>query len=156
MSDLPSRKRPIHLPPVEIPNSPIIVFVTVCAHRRKRILAQGDVKTLLLDCWQKTPGWIVGRYVIMPDHIHLFCAPSPGGDRSLDDWVRRWKSMASRRWPRPEEHPVWQRSFWDRQLRTNENYDEKWEYVKNNPVRAGLVQQANDWPFAGELCLLEW
>jgi len=156
MSALPSRKRPIHVPPIEKPSGPIIVFITVCTHRRKRILAQPDVRTLLLDCWRKTPGWTVGRYVIMPDHIHLFCAPLPAQDRSLEDWMRRWKSAASRRWPRPEEHPVWQRSFWDRQLRTNESYDEKWEYVRNNPVRAGLVQQADDWPFAGELCFLEW
>ena len=52
--------------------------------------------------------------------------------------------------------PVWQREFWDRQLRRAESYDEKWEYVKNNPLRHGFVSRAEDWPYQGELNVLEW
>ena len=59
-------------------------------------------------------------------------------------------------WPRPNDHPVWQRDSWDTQLRRHESYGSKWEYVINNPVRAGLVKEANKWPFQGELNVLPW
>src|SRR6266566_2545894 len=45
---------------------------------------------------------------------------------------------------------IWQREFWDRQLRRAESYEEKWQYVKNNPVRV------EDWPYQGEVNVLEW
>jgi len=48
------------------------------------------------------------------------------------------------------------RDFWDTQLRKGENYDEKWQYVLENPVRAGLVKHSEDWPYQGELNVLEW
>ncbi len=54
------------------------------------------------------------------------------------------------------EHPIWQRDFWDTQLRRNENYEEKWDYVLENPVRAGLVSKSEDWLYHGELNILEW
>jgi len=78
-------------------------------------------------------------------------APEP-----LKQWVRYWKNVASKNWPRPNEHPIWQRDFWDTQLCRHENYDEKWEYVVENPVRAGLVSKSGDWQFHGELNFLPW
>jgi putative transposase len=92
----------------------------------------------------------------MPDHLHLFCAPTALVPQTLESWIRFWKSVAARRWPRREEAPIWQRHFWDRQLRRGESYDAKWDYVVANPVRAGLVEQSNDWPYQGELSLLRW
>jgi REP element-mobilizing transposase RayT len=52
--------------------------------------------------------------------------------------------------------PIWQVDFWDTQLRKSENYGSKCEYVKNNPVRAGLVTNANEWPYQGEINVLQW
>lgn len=52
--------------------------------------------------------------------------------------------------------PLWQRQCWDTQLRTGESYDAKWDYVRNNPVRKGLVASPDDWPFQGELNVLSW
>ncbi|MBA2585005.1 MAG: hypothetical protein H0U99_00780 [Chthoniobacterales bacterium] len=97
-----------------------------------------------------------GRYVIMPDHVHLFCAPATFAAEPLGQWVRYWKTLASRNWPRANEQPIWQRNFWDTQLRRHENYDAKWDYVILNPVRARLVQRAEDWPFQGQLNELRW
>src|SRR6266576_2708973 len=51
---------------------------------------------------------------------------------------------------------IWQRDFWDTQLRRSENYDSKWQYVVDNPVRAGLAREADEWPFQGELSFLPW
>ncbi len=47
--------------------------------------------------------------------------------------------------------PIWQRGFFDHVLRSNESYSQKWNYVRENPVRAGLVENADDWPYAGEI-----
>jgi putative transposase len=76
--------------------------------------------------------------------------------QALAQWVRYWKNLASRKWPRPTEQPIWQRDFWDTQLRRDENYDSKWQYICENPVRAGFVAQSQDWPFQGELNMLQW
>ena len=47
--------------------------------------------------------------------------------------------------------PIWQAEFFDRVLRTHESYNGKWRYVIDNPVRAGLVREAEAWPYAGEI-----
>ena len=67
-----------------------------------------------------------------------------------------WKSLAARNWPHRDQLPLWQRHSWDTQLRRGENYDEKWEYVLQNPVRAGLVARTEDWRYQGELNILRW
>jgi hypothetical protein len=41
-------------------------------------------------------------------------------------------------------------------LRSEESYPEKWEYVRDNPVRAALAKKWSDWPFAGEIFDLEF
>ncbi len=146
----PRRRRPAHPPVAGHGDRPVIVFATVCTAGRKRILANDAGHAVILAAWREADAWAIGRYVIMPDHIHLFCSPG-SGVASLSRWVQYWKAVASRLWPRQEERPIWQASFWDRQLRHDEGYAEKWEYVKNNPVRHGLVSSANQWAYAGEL-----
>ena len=50
----------------------------------------------------------------------------------------------------------WQEEFFDHLLRRAESYAEKWEYVRWNPVRAGLVANADDWPYQGEIHRIQW
>ncbi len=153
--ELHNRKTPIHLPARENIGYPVIVFVTVCTDKRKPILCRPEIRYLLVEAWQKADSWLVGKYVLMPDHIHLFCSPTESDIHSLTKWVQYWKSLVSRKWPRHEDHPVWQKSYWDTQLRREESYKEKWDYVCENPVRKGLVADPDDWPFQGELNVLE-
>jgi len=54
-----------------------------------------------------------------------------------------------------ETSPIWQRGFFDHLLRNDESYGEKWNYVCQNPVRAGLVMNAADWPYSGEIVLID-
>jgi len=150
------RKHPAHFPAIERFNTPIIIFLSVCTKGRKAILAPEETHRLLCAAWQTKPTWLLGRYVIMPDHVHLFCAPAAVNPQPLGKWVSFWKSNSARHWPRREDAPIWQRHFWDTQLRRSESYDEKWEYVVNNPVRAGLVGRAEDWLYQGELNILPW
>jgi REP element-mobilizing transposase RayT len=150
------RKHPPHFPAVEHHNVSIIIFVTVCTKNRKQILATISGHDLLRTAWATRPSWLVGRYVIMPDHIHLFCAPAVLPAQPLAKWISFWKSQAARNWDSPKDLPLWQRHFWDTQLRKGESYDEKWEYVVKNLVRAGLAKQSQDWPYQGELNALAW
>ena len=153
---LPQRKVPVHFPPVSSHNRSFIIFLTVCTEKRKPILARDDIHQLLLPSWRTVDAWAVGRYVVMPDHIHLFCASNTIEPTTLEGWVHFWKSHTSRQWPRPAEQPVWQKSFWDTQLRRRDRYEDKWSYVQQNPVRHGFVARAEDWPYQGELNVLEW
>ena len=46
---------------------------------------------------------------------------------------------------------MWQREFFDHVLRSSESYSEKWNYVRENPVRAGLAASADEWPYLGTI-----
>ena len=89
----------------------------------------------------------------MPDHVHLFAGPSRT-EITLDNWVRYWKSQFTKQ-HRQREHR-WQSNHWDTRLRREDNYAQKWDYVRNNPVRHGLVKSADDWPYQGEINILRW
>ena len=117
------------------------------------LLANAAVHQGLVDVWRKATAWLVGRYLLMPDHLHLFCAPRDL-EIPLINWVTYWKRQFSRlRLPGTGN---WQRLFWDTRLRREENYDQKWDYIRQNPVKAGLVTHADLWPFQGELHVLPW
>jgi putative transposase len=144
---LPDRKHPPHLPSLE--GATPTLLVTVCTNRRRKILANETAHALLRGAWETHDDFSVGRYVILPDHIHLFVNDSDVARHSLDRWVGAWKAYVSRRWSKEEDKPIWQRSFWDRQMWSDHACDVKWLYVRNNPVRHGLVKRPDDWPFQG-------
>lgn len=149
------RKHPFHLAPREVHNRPIIVYVTVCTKQRRKILALVRVHDAVVAGWCEASTWLVGRYVIRPDHIHFFCAPNDFESPSLERWMRFWKSRVTRSLGEPAG-ALWQRHHRDRQLRSGESYSDKWEYVRSNPVRHGLVATEDDWPYQGEFNVLQW
>ena len=87
----------------------------------------------------------------MPDHVHLFVR----GDDSfvLSRWVGGLKLAMSVAVAKQQR--LWQPGFFDHVLRSSESYAEKWNYVRENPVRAGLVDHAADWPYQGEIVVIE-
>jgi putative transposase len=152
MTPLPDRCRPTHGVNIDL-SEPTIVFVTVCTQNRARWLAQPAVQQALLTVWNKADAWAVGAYVLMPDHLHLFCAPRKI-TIELSTWIRHWKRAFSLM--AVDDAGSWQRDYWDTRLRRHESYSEKWEYVRNNPVRAGLAKKPKDWPFWGVVNELRW
>src|SRR2546425_608767 len=96
----------------------------------------------------------VGHYVIMPDHIHLFAGFGPESI-TLSGWMKSLKNAISKTLKNATfRAPHWQKGFFDHVIRSQESYDQKWFYVRDNPVRAGLVQSAEDWPYTGQICNL--
>jgi putative transposase len=91
MTEPSGRKHPIHQPAYERFNTPIIIFVTVCTKDRKPVLANAEMHEVVRVAWQQAKNWLVGRYVIMPDHIHLFCSPQVLVPEPLQGWMGFWK-----------------------------------------------------------------
>jgi molybdenum cofactor cytidylyltransferase len=129
-------------------------FLTICVQGRAPVLAneriQGRLRGFLLTSHRRY-GWWPSCYVIMPDHLHLLVRrgePSREGMRvtALGDWVKALKAAVGSR------EIKWQKGFFDHMLRSEESEAEKWEYIRRNPVRSGLVERVQDWAFAGEIC----
>ena len=130
-------------------------FITVCTENRRPLLASEKTASVLRNEWEaavERHGWVVGSYVIMPDHVHFFCTDA-AGTTPLSRMVGAWKQWSAKEiCPLLEvEPPLWQNEFFDHLIRSGESYSEKWNYVRNNPVRAGLVEDADHWSFSGHI-----
>ena len=152
MSKRRSFRHLAHLPSVR--EQPIIFF-TVVTHARQAVLANDFAHQLLRGLWERSGdrnGWFVGDYVLMPDHVHMFARPALQAE-PISVWVKMWKSVSSRQLKaaRAATAPVWQDEYFDRYLRSDESYEQKWSYVRDNPVRAGLVIDADLWPYRGRI-----
>lgn len=151
-------RRPPRLKQVFTPRGRPLFFVTTCTRDRMRCLANDkthDAFRLFSERSPELAGVWIGRYVIMPDHLHVFV--SAEGSDSLARWVGSLKRHLTRILkPAETGRPVWQQGFFDHLLRHGESYSEKWDYVFRNPVRAGLVEIAEEWPFSGEIQAIEW
>jgi putative transposase len=132
---------------------PTIVFLTVCTFHRASTLGQQVWHDALIGSWIVAEAWLVGRYIIMPDHVHLFCAPKDE-EITIEHWIAFWKREFRRR--AGTVAPRFQSRGFHHRLRRDENYHEKWEYVRANPVRAGLVKKTEEWPYQGVLNDLPW
>jgi REP element-mobilizing transposase RayT len=131
-----------------------VYFVTFCARNRQTIPDLRKAQVALETYAQRGInefGTALGRYVIMPDHIHLFVC----GDFEfvLSKWVAGLKRAISKALSVSGE--FWQPTFFDHVLRSEESYSEKWNYVCENPVRAGLVKESVDWPYQGEPVVID-
>ena len=89
----------------------------------------------------------------MPDHIHFFASPTDM-KFSLESWMAYWKSMLAKTHKRKDWR--WQRSHWDTRIRSGKDYDEKWQYIREIPVRKGLIEAAEKWPYQGMMHDLVW
>ncbi len=95
----------------------------------------------------------VGRYVIMPDHVHFFVQGNQSFE--LTKWVNGLKRTISVALGATSDRPLWQPGFFDHLLRNDESYAQKWDYIRENPMRAGLVQSVDEWPYQGEIVLID-
>jgi len=137
-----------------------IYYLTCCVRDRRPVLARPKMAEVLVSAWKTSPdvyGWMVGRYVVMPDHAHFFAAACNEEAKTLGGFIGSWK-----RWTKRNIHATgqttfgWQAEFLDHVLRSAESHGQKWDYVRNNPVRAQLVASPDDWPFQGELNVFQW
>jgi REP element-mobilizing transposase RayT len=133
-----------------------IYFVTACTFDRRGVLTNNAVHRAFLDFAKagERHGAYLGAYVIMPDHVHFFVMLDR--DETLSSWMKSLKNSVSKALRYLQVSPPhWQKGFFDHVLRSSESYSQKWEYVRGNPVRAGLARSWEDWPYSGELWRLD-
>lgn len=110
-------------------------------------------RTVILDNWKH---WDGRRYnlhaVVMPDHVHVLLTPVRATDGSylpLADILRTNKGFSSRAIGKlhGRSGSLWQEERYDRIMRDEEEFWEKWVYMLKNPVEAGLCNRAEDYPW---------
>ena len=137
-----------------VPSSdmPLILWCTVNANDRSLPwLAQSDVMHALHGVWSgHEHAWLVGEYLLMPDHLHFFCCPrSISEGVTVEKWTGYWKDRFAKRVRQPQWR--WQDGLFHTRMRSDEHYREKQEYMRQNPVKAGLAANPEDWPWQGRV-----
>jgi putative transposase len=130
-----------------------VVLLTVTTEGRKPWLADPACHRHLHEVWSAATAWLVGDYLLMPDHLHALCAPRDL-KTGIEKWIRFWKREFQILHGRPECR--FQPRGWHHRLRSGESHFQKWIYIQENPVRKGLVNRMEDWPFKGRVFDLIW
>jgi len=84
----------------------------------------------------------------MPDHLHLVVAAEQH-TADLREFVAQLKQLSGYAHKQHTGERLWQPSYYDHVLRDDEPTNRAVRYVLANPVRAGLVQNFEEYPFAG-------
>ena len=140
-------------------------FITICTQDRKKILSKITVtEGLQVSCELLRHGivadkWIrsmngfyehisVDNYVIMPDHIHLLIVlhgqagmPAPPKEERRNAEISKFVGSFKRFTGREYGEAIWQRSYYDHVIRNQEDYNEVWNYIADNP-RKWAVQKS--------------
>ncbi len=124
--------------------------VTVSTWNRERAFTDAaEVQRcwIMLEDAARDTAFRLLAYCFMPDHVHLLVEGSEGSD--LARLMKRFKQASSFDYKRRMGQPLWQRSYYDHVLRGPDELRPAIEYMLSNPVQAGLVEDAHDYPFAG-------
>jgi putative DNA methylase len=84
----------------------------------------------------------------MPNHVHVLIRLLP--DHSLSGIIQKWKGGSSMEINRLLERTgtVWAADYYDRIVRDEDHYYKCRNYIRNNPVKAGLCEKPEDWKFS--------
>jgi REP element-mobilizing transposase RayT len=128
------------------------LFVTFRKLNREALPA--EARRLVLDHCLHDHGTKLQLHaaVIMPEHVHLLLTPLRDGEGwpfPLRDILKLIKGTSARSVNKlmARDGPVWQEESFDHVLRSNESFEEKLEYIRQNPVRRGLVKTPDDYPW---------
>ena len=113
-------------------------------------LRRPDVAQVVLDSWLRFDQvrYLLHAWVIMPNHVHVLLQTIE--PHSLSSVVQGWKAFTARRINEilGRQGAFWQREYWDRFIRDEEHYLSAIAYMHENPVKAGLVSQAEEWKWS--------
>ena len=124
--------------------------LTLVTRKRQRVFGEAHTVQLVLDGLSRSLdayGFTLHAYCFMPDHLHLLVA---GSDRSsLLRFTQHLKQLSGYAYKKATGEPLWQISYWDHVLRSDEDLAVVARYIWANPVRAGLAEDAQLYPFSG-------
>jgi REP element-mobilizing transposase RayT len=137
---------------------------TICARHHGAPFYDERLAKVIIDSliWTKHRyDWILFCYCLMPDHLHFLCGLTKCNttcidagargivEESLLDQVGRFKSYTTHgAWKFGIQGHLWQKSSYDRVLDWHRPFQEVAAYILNNPVRRGLVEAAEQWPYS--------
>jgi REP element-mobilizing transposase RayT len=129
-------------------------FFTANVRGSRTAFSAPGVAARCLNLLQKTADELdveVDTFCLMPDHIHLLVLTQEGVD--VATFMYRFKQASGFEcnqqlgW----QGPFWQASYYDHVVRRDEDIESIRAYVLGNPVRAGIVEDAEKYPYAGSL-----
>lgn len=114
-----------------------------------------EERTITLEALHYWDGrkWTLYAAVIMPDHAHTLVQPltmsKEGGVFDLAEIIHSVKSFSVHQinWLRDSQGSLWQDERYDRIVRDEVDFLEKWQYIMNNPVKEELAQQPEEYPW---------
>jgi putative transposase len=139
-------------------------FFTVVTHLRRPILTTEIVRKALRQGIQRarqTLPFKIEAWVLLPDHIHAIWTLPADDDNYSSRWAiikrqvskiclkkfNQLEKISNSRQKR-QESGIWQRRFWEHQIRNDEDFERHLDYLHWNPVKHGNVQKVEDWPFS--------
>ena len=119
-------------------------FLTICGQPRglNQLCHPGMGERVLglVRKYQESRYWHCSIFLLMPDHLHAIVQiPDP---LRLEEVVRCFKQAATK-----QAGIRWQRGFFDHRIRQDESAQHKYRYIEMNPVRSGLIQKSEEWPW---------
>ncbi len=104
--------------------------------------------TASLERFPEQNGWRATDYTFMPNHVHLLIAPGSGSS-DLKTAIRGWKWYVAREANRSlgRTGAFWQSDWFDRWSRNDAETTRMRDYIRNNPVKAGLVRRWQEHPW---------
>jgi putative transposase len=142
----PQREKLPHGTPPWV-KSDAIFFITICCTLRGK--NQLCIEPVAAAIWesiafrQNRRDWFVPLWLLMPEHLHaLVSFPHDSNPAKV---IANWKEITAKK-----TGIMWQRDFFDHRLRSDESHEEKANYIRQNPVRKGLVTKAEDRKFVWE------
>ena len=126
-------------------------FLTLCTCSRREVFRfSTTVEDVLLQIRRSArhEGFVLMAYCFMPDHVHLV-AEGINEASDLRRFVTLFKQRSGYRYGRTTRRKLWEVGYYDRVLRDEESTAKVVSYILYNPVKAGLVQRPQDYPYAG-------
>jgi putative transposase len=126
-------------------------FLTFCTDRRRPVFANRAAVDLVRDHLMRVAieqQFAVFAYCFMPDHLHLLIEAQSDASECLR-FISRAKQFSGFYYSKAFQHRLWQRYGYEHTLRDGDEPLVVARYILENPVRAGLVDKAEDYPFSG-------
>jgi putative transposase len=146
LNQYPKRQKLPHGIPAWIRGEAILFITMGCVPRGHNQLCHALIAATIwesVEFRQSRGDWFVHLWLLMPDHLHaLISFPKETNPSKV---ISGWKEIIAK-----QVGISWQRDYFDHRLRSDESHQEKAHYIRQNPVRKGLVSNADDWEFVWE------
>jgi putative transposase len=130
----------------------VSVAMTACIEAGRPIFRNSEIVAAFTEILREAAernDCVVPVYCFMPEHLHTIITGQTDG---ADTWkaICRFKQRTGY-WLSQNSSVIWQSDFYDHIIRRDESFANQIRYIVNNPVRRGLVENWEDYPFTGSI-----